>query len=135
LKAALASLGDRITVALIYGSMARAQQKPNSDVDVLIVGEVGFREVVAALAEAQLQLGREVNPTVYTSAEFQSKLSAGHHFLSSVLKTEQVFLIGDRRELERLAEKCLARGTQDQPTGNLRSSGGRQFWKPKKCRS
>jgi hypothetical protein len=77
---------------------------------VLVVGDVGFREVVAALAEAQSQLGREVNPTVYTPDEFRSKLSTGHHFLNSVLRREKVFLIGDERELERLAAKRQADG-------------------------
>jgi uncharacterized protein len=124
LKAALASLGERIELVWIYGSMAQGRQKPDSDVDVLVVGDVGFQEVVAALTEVQSQLGREVNPTVYTQDEFWSKLSAGHHFLASVLKTEKVFLIGNQRELERLAEERLARGTQDQPTGNMRSVDG-----------
>jgi uncharacterized protein len=110
LKTALASLDDRIEIALLYGSVASAQQRANSDVDVLVVGNVGFGEVVAALAEAQSQLGREVNPTVYAPAEFRSKLSAGHHFLKSVLKKEKVFLIGDERELERLAQERLADG-------------------------
>ena len=110
LKAALASLADRIQIALVYGSVAGARQKPDSDVDLLVVGNVGFREVVAALADAQSQLGREVNPTVYTPDEFQSKLSAGHHFLRSVLKKQKIFLIGDERELERLAQEYLADG-------------------------
>jgi uncharacterized protein len=110
LKAALASLGDGIRIAFVYGSVAKAQQKAESDVDVLVVGSVAFRDVVAALAEAQSQLGREVNPTVYALEEFQSKLCSGHHFLTSVLKKEKVFLIGDERELDGLAQERLADG-------------------------
>jgi len=113
LKAALAPLGDRIQIALVYGSVARAKQKRDSDVDLLVVGDVAFREVVAALADAQSQLRREVNPTVYAPDEFQSKLASGHHFLTSVLKTEKVFLIGNERELERLAEERLAHGARE----------------------
>jgi uncharacterized protein len=124
LKAALASLDDRIQIALLYGSVAKARQKRDSDVDVLVVGDVAFREVVAALSGAQLQLGREVNPTVYATDEFQSKLAAGHHFLTSVLKTEKVFLIGNERELERLAKERLDHGTRKQPAGNLRPLDG-----------
>jgi uncharacterized protein len=111
LKAALAPLGDRIQFAFIFGSVASAKQKAESDVDVLVVGDVTFREVVVALSEAQLQLGREVNPTAYAADEFRSRLSARHHFLTRVLKKEKVFLIGDERELERLAEKRVADGT------------------------
>ena len=108
LRAALAPLGNRIRVAFIYGSLARGRQRAQSDVDLLVVGETAFGEVVAALADAQARLRREVNPTVYPPEEFCRKLSAGHHFLRSVLKRENIFLIGDQRELARLAEKRLA---------------------------
>jgi len=108
LRTAFAPLGDRIRVAFLYGSMARTQPNAASDVDVLVVGDVEFREIVAALAEAQSQLGREVNPTVYGADEFRAKIAARHHFLRSVLKKEKVFLIGDQGELERLVAERLA---------------------------
>ena len=108
LRAALAPLADRIRIAFVFGSMAEARQKSASDVDVLVVGEVEFREIVAALADAQSQLEREINPTVYSLEEFLAKLSAGHRFLASVMKKEKIFLIGDQRELEKLVEQRLA---------------------------
>jgi len=108
LQAALTPLGDRIDVAFIYGSIARSEEQRNSDVDVLIVGKVTFAEIVSSLNEAQKTIGREINPTVYPPAEFRSKLAAGHHFLSSVLRGPMFFLIGDKRELTRLAKKPLA---------------------------
>jgi predicted nucleotidyltransferase len=111
LRTALAPLSDRIHVAFVFGSMARVQQRAGSDVDLLVVGKVAFSEVVAALADAQAKLRREVNPTVYPPEEFIVKVSAGHHFLRGVLKREKMFLIGDERELARLAEKRLADGT------------------------
>lgn len=109
LRAALTSLATRIQVALIYGSFARGKERRGSDVDLLVVGDVTFAEVVSALGEAQETLGREINPTVYPPAEFRSKLGEGHHFLTSVSKEPRIFLIGDEHELERLAKKRLAR--------------------------
>ncbi len=111
LKAALLPLGDRIRIAFVFGSMASSRQKADSDIDVLIVGDIMFQEVVAAFADAQSHLAREVNPTVYSPNEFRSKLSAGHHFLRSVLGKEKVFLIGDASELKRLAQERLVGGT------------------------
>jgi predicted nucleotidyltransferase len=107
LRAALAPIADRIRVAFVFGSMARAQQRAGSDVDLLVVGNVAFSEVVAALADAQAKLGREVNPTVYPPEEFIGKVCSGHHFLRGVLKREKIFLIGDEHELARLAQKRL----------------------------
>jgi predicted nucleotidyltransferase len=108
LKAALAPLGDRIDVAFIYGSIARSEENRESDVDILVVGKATFAEIVSSLSEAQNAIGREINPTVYPPAEFRSKLVAGHHFLNAVLKGPLFFLIGDKRELARLARKPLA---------------------------
>lgn len=108
LRGALSPLSDRISVAFIYGSFARGEQRPGSDVDVLLAGDATFAEVVSALGGAQETLGREINPSVYPPAEFRTKLAAGHHFLRSVMKGSRLFLIGTERELARLAEKRVA---------------------------
>lgn len=110
LRFALAPLADRIAAAFLFGSVARAQQKRGSDVDLAVVGDVGFSEVVAALARPQEQLVREVNPVVYSPDEFRSKIRAGHHFVRSMLEKEKIFLFGGKDELARLAPKRLADG-------------------------
>ena len=110
LRFALAPLADRIAVAFLFGSVARARQKRGSDVDLVVVGDLGFSEVVEALAAAQEQLAREVNPVVYSPEEFQTKAHAGHHFLGRVLKNDKIFLFGDEHELARLAAERLADG-------------------------
>ena len=105
LRGALAPLQGRIRVAFVYGSVAAGAERRGSDVDVMVIGEASFAEVSWALAGAQKTLGREVNPSVYAPADFRAKVAAKHHFLSSVLKGEKLFLIGDDRELARLAKK------------------------------
>jgi predicted nucleotidyltransferase len=105
LRAALVPLAERIQVAFIYGSVAKGQERRASDVDVMVIGEVSFAEASEALGGAQKSIGREVNPSVYAPADFRAKLAAKHHFLSSVIKSEKIFLIGDNRELARLAKK------------------------------
>lgn len=103
LRGALAPMADRIKVAFMYGSFAEGRERRGSDVDVLVVGNATFAEVVSALGRAQELLRREINPTIYPPAEFRSKLAAGHHFVKSVLAQPKVFLIGDERELAGLA--------------------------------
>jgi len=107
-QAALAPLADRIRIAGIYGSIARSEEHRGSDVDLLVVGKVTFAEIVSALDQAQKTINREINPTVYPVDEFQSKLSAGHHFLSTIVEKPMFLLFGDKRELARLAKKRLA---------------------------
>ena len=108
LRSALAPLSSKIQLAFIFGSMARGDERPGSDIDVLLVGTAGFHEIVSALAAAQRSLAREINPTVYPAEEFRSKLRAGHHFLASVLQQPKIFLIGDELELKRLGPKRMA---------------------------
>ena len=108
IKSALTSLTSHIRVAFIYGSVARMQDRKKSDVDLMIIGDVKFAEVVAALDKAQQQIGREINPTVYPPYEFQLKLSKENHFIKTLLRENKLFLIGNQRELTRLAKKRLA---------------------------
>ena len=107
-RTALAGLANRIHIVFVYGSVARGDERQTSDLDILVVGKVTFSEVVAALHQAEKDLGREINPTIYPLEEFQSKVKSGHHFLHAVLKGKKIFLIGNEHELERLAEKQLA---------------------------
>jgi len=110
LRSALKGLGDRVRLAFIYGSMATGKDKPASDLDLIVVGDLTFSELTSALHSAQEIIGREINPTVYPPSEFKKKLHMDHHFLTSVLKEPRIFLIGDDRELARLGQKRLAYG-------------------------
>ena len=118
LRQALEPLGTKVEAAFVYGSLAKGREGPESDVDLMVVGDAEFGDVVRTLGQAQEQLGRDVNPTVYPVAELQQKLQAGHHFLTTVLAEDKLFVIGDADELERLAGQRLAEGTQDEPTGD-----------------
>jgi predicted nucleotidyltransferase len=71
LRGALAPLAKRIGTAFIYGSLARGEEGARSDVDVMVIGETTFDEVLEALRPVEAQLGRETNPTVYSAAEFR----------------------------------------------------------------
>ena len=106
---ALTSLKDRIKLAFVYGSIARGEEKASSDVDLMVVGEISFSDVVSTLAKIETKLGREANPTVYGPREFREKLAAKNHFLSAVAKEKKLFVIGDEREFRRLGQERLAR--------------------------
>ena len=94
LREALEPLADRIQAAFVYGSVARG-----SDLDVMILGEAKFAEVVHALAAAQETLRREINPNLYPIREFRAKVAAGDPFLKRVLADKKIFLIGDAHDL------------------------------------
>lgn len=111
LRTALASIADRIDSAFVYGSLARGEGNRSSDVDIMIIGDVSFAEVIAQLQSAQEKLSREINPSVYPLKEFQLKLKSDHYFLTDVLGKNKLFVIGDEQKLNQLAEKRMARKT------------------------
>jgi uncharacterized protein len=123
LRTALAGLADRIQVAFLYGSMVKGSARSGSDVDVLVVGEVTFADLVSALGSAQERLSRDVNPSVYPPSEFCRKLAQHHHFLTSVLREPKVFLVGDEHELARLAQGGMASGASAEPARGRRFVG------------
>lgn len=103
LSSALGPLRKKIKLSFVYGSIARSSDTERSDVDLMVVGNVDFGEVVGKLADAQKTLNREINPTVYSIKEFRKK--AGENFLKTVLADKKLFIIGDENVLRELGQK------------------------------
>lgn len=103
LREALAPLAGSIRLALVFGSMARGTQSAGSDIDLLVVGEVGFAELVQALYPLQQALQREINPVLYTAEEFRRRAQSGEAFVRHFLDQPNVFLTGDKDDLAELA--------------------------------
>jgi len=99
LAAGLAPARDRIRTAFIFGSMARGQERAGSDIDMIVIGDVGFAEVVELLHPSQHVLGREINPKVYALKEWTAKRAAPDAFLREVLGKPKIFVIGTEDEL------------------------------------
>lgn len=103
LQEALAPLAGSIDVAMVFGSMARGTQSAGSDIDLLVVGEVGFAELVQVLYPVQQALQREINPVLYAPTEFRRRAGEGDAFIRQFLDKPNVFLRGDRDDLAKLA--------------------------------
>jgi predicted nucleotidyltransferase len=101
LAGALAPAGNHVRLAFIFGSMARGHERPGSDLDLILVGDVGFGEVVKLLHASQRVLGREINPKVYSVKEWTAKRAAPDSFLRDVLGKPKIFVIGSEHELEK----------------------------------
>jgi predicted nucleotidyltransferase len=101
-RQALQPVTDKVQTAFIYGSVAKGAETASSDIDLMVIGDVGFGDVVSCLSTVEAKLGREINPTVYPPSEYAMKLKAKNHFLTSVLREKKIFVIGDEHELRRV---------------------------------
>jgi predicted nucleotidyltransferase len=115
LREALVPLAEQMTVGFVYGSMAAGSAGPYSDVDVMVIGDVSFSDVTRALHPAQSALGREINPTVMSAAEFKTRRQARDGFVQTVIKGPKIWLYGGEDEFAKLVKNrptASARGAR-----------------------
>ena len=95
IQQALAPLAEEITLALIYGSVAKGADTASSDIDLLVVADdLTLEALYAVLAPVEANLARKISPTLYTTTEFDSRRAAGNPFLTRVIEGEHLVLIG-----------------------------------------
>jgi len=99
---ALAPSAPTLSVAFVFGSVARGSETARSDVDVLLIGSLTFGDAVQLLYPAQATVGREINPMVFSAEEWRIRLKAKDPFAREVLAKPKIFLIGNEDELEKL---------------------------------
>jgi len=103
LRAALHSVWPLVDVAFVYGSLAKGTEHAGSDVDLMVVGAVPSNaKLLEALMPAQAQLGRVVNPTLYTPDEFAQRVRDGKSFIVRVLEQPKIFVKGSEHDITRL---------------------------------
>jgi uncharacterized protein len=93
-----------VELAFVFGSLAREDARPESDVDLMVIGAIGLRAVTKLLSGVSETLGRELNPHVLTGEEFVQRQRAKDHFISSVLTSPRLFIIGSENELTELGK-------------------------------
>lgn len=103
LRDALADLAGKIELAFVFGSLAGGEPRPDSDVDICVIGDVSLLDVVTALSRPADELGREVNPVVMTAAKFSEQASKQERFIMRLLDEPKIFLMGDDHEFAKLA--------------------------------
>ena len=100
--------GARIKVAFVFGSVADGKATAASDVDLMVVGSLGLRELTSLLAGTAEKLGREINPHILTEVEYQERIERADHFVTNVLSGPKLFVVGSQDDLEAMGGERLA---------------------------
>jgi DNA-binding transcriptional ArsR family regulator len=90
---------EHIQFAFVFGSVASGMAAAESDIDLMVVGEIGLRKVSSLLSGVGNKLGREINPHVLSSNEFTRRIHQKDHFLASVLASPKIFVKGSVHDL------------------------------------
>jgi len=90
---------DDIKAAFVFGSVASGKATAESDIDILVIGDLSFSDAVKALYPAQDALGREINPKVYNHNEWQKAIQEQSSFIKDVMEKPKLFLIGSKDDI------------------------------------
>ncbi len=92
-----------ITYAFIFGSYAKNELKPESDIDIVLIGNVSEDDLINKLREVEDAVGKEMNYHLYTLNEFKAKLKTDS-FIMNIIKN-YIMLTGDDEEFRKLLKE------------------------------
>jgi predicted nucleotidyltransferase len=94
--------GADVEFAFVFGSVASDTQKPDSDIDLFVIGEIRLRALSKLLKTPCEALGREINAHTTTAEEFAKRKRQKEHFVSSVNASPKLMIIGEEDDLAEL---------------------------------
>jgi len=103
IRSALQSI-EGICFAFIFGSYAKGQFGQESDIDVVVIGQVKEQSLIQAFKEITKITGREINYHIYTEKEFKTKLRT-NSFIKNIISAF-IMVAGDEREFRKLLKKA-----------------------------
>ena len=100
LMGGLLPLSKNIQNAFVFGSVASGNVNAKSDIDLMLIGDLTYAEVVSLMHPLQEQLGREINPKIFTVKEWQKLMQDNGAFIHDVLSKTKLFIIGNEQQLQ-----------------------------------
>ena len=100
LRSALAPRAGEISLAFVFGSIAKRVDTASSDIDVLIVSDtLSYAELFTLLETETRRLGRAVNPTLYSNDEMTARLGKKNAFITKVFAQPKLWIVGSERDI------------------------------------
>ncbi len=95
---------SKIFIAFVFGSVARHDENAKSDVDLMVIGDIGLRQLSKILSHTPEQIGREINPHILSIKEFKKRITNQDHFITQIIKEPKIFIKGNEDELRAMVE-------------------------------
>jgi len=106
---------SNIKITFIFGSIASGEETAESDVDLMVIGQTGLRKISRLLAGVAGQINREINPYVLSQKEFIKRKLDGEQFITRVLESPKMFIIGNANDFRTMGEQRLAAPSSNRP--------------------
>jgi predicted nucleotidyltransferase len=105
LRQALHTVVDQLDFAFVYGSVAKEEDRPSSDIDLMVVtDQLSYADLMSCLIEAETQLGRTINPTMYDKKQIKQRLHKKNAFITRVMEQPKIWIKGNNNDARALGE-------------------------------
>ncbi|HEV3023555.1 MAG TPA: nucleotidyltransferase domain-containing protein, partial [Pirellulales bacterium] len=100
LRRALSAHPGKVRAAFIYGSIAKGEDRANSDVDVMVIGDdLAYSDYFDGLLGAEQELNRPIHPIFVSLDEWTKKLAQGSAFFTKINVQPKIFIVGSQGDL------------------------------------
>lgn len=80
--------------------VAKKSDTAKSDIDLMLISdEITYPDLLVSFSELENQLGRPINPTIYTDEECRNKIMSESSFVLRVIEQPKIFLIGSEDDI------------------------------------
>jgi len=90
---------EEVDVAFIFGSFAEGEADADSDLDIMLIGDLDIEQVTPIIVELEHMLDRNVNYVLFTMEEWKSRVADKDPFIINVKNATKVMLIGSPDDL------------------------------------
>ena len=91
-----------VQFVLIFGSFAKGKYDTESDVDLLVVGDIKQQKVFSLLRPIEELISREINPVVWTLKDLKENRKKS--FVRDIVSKDKIMIIGDENEFRRIVK-------------------------------
>ena len=100
LRRALSAHRGKVRAAFIYGSIAKGEDRAESDVDIMVIGDdLAYSDYFDGFLDAESKLNRPIHPIFVSPDEWAKKLKQGSAFFTKINAQPKIFILGSQDDL------------------------------------
>lgn len=92
---------NNVECAFIFGSTAKGTENSNSDVDLMLIGDINQDALITAISSAEGKIAREINYHIYNNQEIVRKIKEKNGFISNIFLSPIIKLKGNPYDFTR----------------------------------
>lgn len=98
IKAVLSRLKG-VQAAFIYGSYAKGAEKEDSNINLMVIGQVNITELNDVVMGLEEKMKREIDYLAFDEQEYRKRKDAKDPFIREIVKGKKIFLLGKEDDI------------------------------------